>query len=62
MKLLLVTILPLLLLSPKLNLITRYVIPIVDQHDVTGKGEDEFGLSDATISGLFSPTVQVKMD
>ena len=39
-------------LSPKLNLITRYIIPIVDQHDVTGEGQDEFGLSDATISGL----------
>src|SRR5258705_2033198 len=23
-------------LSPKLNLITRYIIPIIDQHDVTG--------------------------
>jgi hypothetical protein len=42
-------------LSPKLNLITRYIIPIVDQHDVTGEGEDQFGLSDATISGFFSP-------
>src|ERR1044072_3599979 len=27
-------------LSPNLNLITRYIIPIVDQHDVTGEGED----------------------
>jgi hypothetical protein len=53
MKLLLVTILPLLLLSPKLNLITRYVIPIVDQHDITCEGEDEFGLSDAP-SAVFS--------
>lgn len=42
-------------LSPKLNLITRYIIPIVDQHDITGEGEDQFGLSDATISGFFSP-------
>ena len=43
-------------LSPKLNLITRYIIPIVDQHDVTGEGNNEFGLSDATISAFFSPT------
>src|SRR5262245_49675786 len=42
-------------LSPKLNLITRYIIPIIDQHDITGEGEDQFGLSDATISGFFSP-------
>jgi hypothetical protein len=42
-------------LSPKLNLITRYIIPIVDQHDITGEGDDQFGLSDATISGFFSP-------
>jgi hypothetical protein len=40
-------------LSPTLNLITRYIIPIVDQHDITGEGEDQFGLSDATISGFF---------
>jgi hypothetical protein len=25
-------------LNPKLNLITRYIIPIVDQHDITGEG------------------------
>ena len=24
-------------LSPKLNLITRYIIPIIDQHDVSGE-------------------------
>jgi len=42
-------------LSPKLNLITRYIIPIVDQHDITGEGEKQFGISDATLSGFFSP-------
>ncbi|NEU09623.1 hypothetical protein GZH53_14950 [Flavihumibacter sp. R14] len=42
-------------LSPKLNLITRYIIPIVDQHDISGAGNSEFGLSDATISAFFSP-------
>src|SRR5580765_6078029 len=31
-------------LGPKLNLITRYIIPIVDQHDVSGEGENQFGL------------------
>ena len=43
-------------LSPKLNLITRYIVPIVDQRDINGENSSEFGLSDATISGFFSPT------
>src|SRR6185312_6107570 len=42
-------------LSPKLNLITRYIIPLVDQHNITGDGDVQFGLSDATISAFFSP-------
>lgn len=42
-------------LSSKLNLITRYIIPIIDQHDITGEGEDQFGLSDATVSAFFAP-------
>jgi len=42
-------------LSPKFHLITRYIIPIVDQHDITGEGDDQFGLADATISAFFSP-------
>lgn len=43
-------------LNPKVNLITRYIIPIIDQHDVTGEGQHESGLSDATISAFFSPS------
>ena len=43
-------------ISPTLNLITRYIIPIVDQHDISSEGEIEFGLSDATISAFFSPS------
>src|SRR5678810_1324226 len=35
-------------LNQKLNLITRYIVPIVDQHDITGEGDVQFGLSDAT--------------
>lgn len=42
-------------LNPKWNLITRYIIPIVDQHDISGEGESQFGLSDATLSAFFSP-------
>jgi hypothetical protein len=47
-------------LSPKVNLITRYIIPLVDQHDVTGEGTNEFGLSDATVSAFFSPAASKK--
>jgi hypothetical protein len=42
-------------LSSNINLITRYIIPIVDQRDMTGENTNQFGLSDATISGFFSP-------
>jgi hypothetical protein len=42
-------------LSPKLNLITRYIIPIITQYDVTGDGTKQNGLGDATISAFFSP-------
>ncbi|MBO9572478.1 MAG: hypothetical protein J7497_09750 [Chitinophagaceae bacterium] len=42
-------------LSPDLNLITRYIIPIIDQYDVSGMNTHEFGLSDATVSAFFSP-------
>ncbi len=43
-------------LGPKLNLITRYILPIVDQRDITAEHTGQFGLSDATITGFFSPT------
>ena len=42
-------------LSANWNLITRYIIPIVDQRDITGENTNQFGLSDATISAFFSP-------
>lgn len=44
-------------LTPKLNLIARVVLPIIDQHDITGHGESQFGLSDATVSGFLSPAI-----
>src|SRR5947209_13348453 len=28
-------------LSPKLNLITRYIIPLIDQQDITGEGKHQ---------------------
>jgi hypothetical protein len=42
-------------LSGKFNLITRYIIPIVDQHDISKEGESQSGLSDATVSAFFTP-------
>lgn len=42
-------------LSENLNLITRYVIPIVDQRDITGENTHQFGLSDATVTAFFAP-------
>src|SRR3954447_19923758 len=43
-------------LSAKLNMISRVVLPVVSQHNITGKdGQDESGLSDALVSAFFSP-------
>lgn len=42
-------------LSAKLNLITRIVLPIISQHDIFGEGTQQSGLSDAVVSGFFSP-------
>lgn len=43
-------------LSKKLNLITRYIVPVIDQRDVTGDKTHQFGLSDATLSAFFAPS------
>jgi hypothetical protein len=42
-------------LGKNLNLITRYIIPIVDQSDLSEENSSLFGLSDATLSAFFSP-------
>jgi hypothetical protein len=42
-------------LTENLNLITRYIIPVVDQRDITGENTHEFGLSDATVTAFFAP-------
>ena len=42
-------------LTSKLNLITRYIIPVISQHDITGEGTNQNGLSDAVVSAWFSP-------
>ncbi|WP_348799635.1 hypothetical protein [Flavobacterium adhaerens] len=42
-------------ISENLNLITRMVLPVITQYDITGEGNKENGLSDAVVSGFFSP-------
>ena len=43
-------------LSANLNLITRYIVPVVTQHDITGDNTSQTGLADATVSAWFSPS------
>jgi hypothetical protein len=43
-------------LSEHLNLITRYIIPIITQYNLTGENTSQSGLSDATISAFLSPS------
>jgi len=42
-------------LTENLNLITRWIVPVVSQFDITGEGTQQSGLGDAVISGFFSP-------
>ncbi|SHG00533.1 hypothetical protein [Flavobacterium defluvii] len=42
-------------LTENLNLITRYILPVVDQRNITGLNTHEFGLSDATVTAFFAP-------
>jgi hypothetical protein len=43
-------------ISDNLNLITRYIIPIVTQYNITGENASQSGLGDATISAFLSPS------
>jgi hypothetical protein len=43
-------------LSPKINLITRWILPIISQHDIIGEGTNQTGLGDAVITGFLSPS------
>jgi hypothetical protein len=44
-------------LNAKYSLITRYIVPIIAQYDITGEGTQEIGLSDALVSGWISNAV-----
>lgn len=41
-------------LSEKFSLITRYILPVITQHDITGEGTHQSGLADALVSGWIS--------
>jgi len=43
-------------LTPKINLISRFIIPVVSQRDITGDGISQNGLGDAVVSAWFSPS------
>lgn len=43
-------------LSERLNLITRYIVPVVSQYDVTGDHSSQRGLGDAVVTAFLSPT------
>jgi hypothetical protein len=43
-------------INDNLNLITRYIIPIVTQYNITGENASQSGLGDATISAFLSPS------
>jgi hypothetical protein len=43
-------------LNENLNLITRYIIPIVTQYNITGENQSQSGLGDATVSAFLSPS------
>ena len=44
-------------LSAKYSLITRYIVPVIAQYDITGEDSREVGLSDALVSGWISNAV-----
>ena len=44
-------------LSEKYSLITRYILPVIAQYDITGEGTQEIGISDALVSGWLSNAV-----
>ena len=43
-------------LTPKLNLITRVILPVITQYNITGEGEKQSGMGDAVLSGFVGPS------
>jgi len=48
-------------ISKDWNMITRVIIPVVTQYNVSAPGEKESGLSDAVLSAFFSPANSEKL-
>ncbi len=44
-------------LNAKYSLITRYIVPVITQYDITGEGIKQTGLGDALVSGWISNAV-----
>jgi len=44
-------------LNAKYSLITRYIVPVIAQYDITGEDSQQSGLADALISGWISNAV-----
>jgi len=44
-------------LNAKYSLITRYIVPIISQYDITGENTQQTGISDALVSGWISNAV-----
>ncbi|MDX2133294.1 MAG: hypothetical protein SFV52_00810 [Saprospiraceae bacterium] len=42
-------------LTPKLNLIARWVQPVITQYNISGAGNKESGIADPVVSGFISP-------
>jgi hypothetical protein len=43
-------------ISSKMNFITRYIVPIISQYNITGVSKSESGIGDAVVTGFFSPS------
>ncbi|WP_338227420.1 hypothetical protein [Algoriphagus taiwanensis] len=48
-------------INENLNMITRVVLPIITQYNVTGEGQKQNGVGDAVMSAFFSPTNSKKL-
>ncbi|MFC3879746.1 hypothetical protein ACFOSV_06145 [Algoriphagus namhaensis] len=48
-------------INDNINLITRVVLPIVTQYNITAPGEKQAGLGDAVMSAFFSPANSEKL-
>lgn len=43
-------------ISPNINLISRVIVPVVSQYNISGVGNHESGISDIVASAFFSPS------